>query len=191
MHACWVASVMPDSLRPHGLSPPGSSVHGILQARILEWVAMLSSRGSSRSKDRIRVSCVSCIGRWVLYPQCHLGSPRNHNSGFQYQWFLLFPARDTSPMGRSLLVGRGSSLPFSSVQLLSHVRLLATPWTAAHQASLSITNSQSLLKLTSIELVMPSKHLILCHPLLPLPSSFPSLRVLSNESVLHIRWPEY
>ena len=82
MHACWVASVMPDSLRPHGLSPPGSSVHGILQARILEWVAFPFSRGSSRSKDRIRFSCVSCIGRWVLYPQCHLGSPRNPQ-----QWF--------------------------------------------------------------------------------------------------------
>ena len=66
----------------------------------------------------------------------------------------------------------------------------ATPWTAAHQASLSITNSQSLLKLMSIESVMPSNHLILCHPLLP-PSIFPSIRVFSNESVLHIMWPKY
>ena len=66
-----------------------------------------------------------------------------------------------------------------------------TPWTAAHQASLSITNSQSLLNLMSIESVMPSNHLILCHPLLLLPSIFPSNRVFSNESVLHIRWPEY
>ena len=65
-----------------------------------------------------------------------------------------------------------------------------TPWTAARQAPLSITNSQSLLKLMSIELVMPSNHLILCHPLL-LPSIFPSIRVFSNESVLHIRWPKY
>ena len=67
----------------------------------------------------------------------------------------------------------------------------ATPWTAAHQASLAITNSQSLLKLVSIELVMPSNHLILCHPLLLLPSIFPSIRVFSNESVLHIKWPKY
>ena len=78
-----------------------------------------------------------------------------------------------------------------SVQLLSCVQLLATPWTAARQASLSITNSQSLLKLMSIELVMPSNHLILCHPLLLLPSIFPSIRFFSNESVLRIRWPNY
>ena len=66
-----------------------------------------------------------------------------------------------------------------------------TPWTAAHQASLSITNPRSLLKLMSIELVMPSNHPILCHPLLLLPSIFASMRVFSNESVLHIRWPKY
>ena len=80
---------------------------------------------------------------------------------------------------------------FSSVQSLSPVRLFATPWTAERQASLSITNSQSLLKLMSIELVMPSNHLILCHPLLLLPSIFPSIRVFSIESVFHIRWPKY
>ena len=80
---------------------------------------------------------------------------------------------------------------FSSVQLLSHVRLLATPGTAACQASLSITNSWSLLKLMSIESVMPSNHLILCHPLLLLSSIFPSIRVFSSESVLHIRWAKY
>ena len=79
----------------------------------------------------------------------------------------------------------------SSVQSLSCVRLFATPWTIAHQASLSITNSGSLLKLMSIELVMPYNHLILCHPLLLLTSIFPSIRVSSNESVLHIRWPKY
>ena len=77
---------------------------------------------------------------------------------------------------------------FSSVQLLSHVQLLATSWTAAFQASLSITNSQSLLKLMSIESVMPSNPLILCCPLLLLPSIFPRIRVFSSESVLHIRW---
>ena len=80
---------------------------------------------------------------------------------------------------------------FSSVQLLSHVQLFATPWTAAPQVSLSITNSWRLLKLTSIELVMPSNHLILCCPLLLPPSIFPSIRVFTNESVLHIRWPKY
>ena len=79
----------------------------------------------------------------------------------------------------------------SSVQLLSHVQLFATTWTAAHQASLSTTNSWSLLKLTSSESVMPSNHLILCRPLLLLISIFPSIRDFSNESVLHIRWPKY
>ena len=84
-----------------------------------------------------------------------------------------------------------SHMLFNSVQLLSHVRLFVTPWTAAHQASLSITNPQSLHKLMSIELVMPSSHLILCHPLLLPPSISPSIRVFSDESVLPIRWPKY
>ena len=78
-----------------------------------------------------------------------------------------------------------------SVQSLSCVRLFVIPWTAARQATLSITNSQSLLTLIYIELVMPSNHLILCHPLLLLPLFFPSIRVFSNESVLRIRWPKY
>ena len=80
---------------------------------------------------------------------------------------------------------------FSLLQSLSRVRLLATPWTAAHQASLSITNCRSLLKLMSIELVMPFNHLVLCCPLLLLPSIFPSIRVFSDESPLHNRWPKY
>ena len=82
-------------------------------------------------------------------------------------------------------------IQFSSVQSLSHVRLFATPWIAALQASLFITNCWSLPKSMSIELVMPSNHLILCHPLLLLPSIFPGIRVFSNESALHIRWPKY
>ena len=77
------------------------------------------------------------------------------------------------------------------VQYLSHVHLFVTPWTAACQASLSITNSQSLLKLMSIKSVMPSNHLNLCHLFLILPSVFPNIKVFSSESVLHIRWPEY
>ena len=83
-----------------------------------------------------------------------------------------------------------SNLGISSLQSLSRVQLFATPWTVAHQASLSITNSWSLLKLMSIESMMPSNYLILCHPLLLLPSVIPSIRVFSNESVLHIRWPK-
>ena len=139
---------------PIDYSPP-VSVHGILQARILEWVAMPSSRGSSQLRDRIHVCYVSCIG------------------------------------GGFLTTSATWQLPFNSVQLLNHVQLFATPWTAARQASLSITNSRSLLKLMSIESVMPSNHLILCRPLLLLPSIFPSIRVFSNDSVLRIRWPVY
>ena len=80
---------------------------------------------------------------------------------------------------------------FSSVQSLSCVQLFVTPWTAAHKPFLSITSSWNLLKLMSIELVMPSNHLILYRPLLPPPSIFPSIRVFSDESVLHTRWPKY
>ena len=80
---------------------------------------------------------------------------------------------------------------WQSVPSLSRVQLFATPWTAIHQASLSITNSQSLLKRMSIESVMPSNHLILCLPVIFLPSIFPSIRVFSSESVLHIQWPKY
>ena len=98
------------------------------------------------------------------------------------------------PRSKHLLISwlqSPSALIFSSVQSLSHVRLFATPWTAACQAFLSITNSWSLLKLMPIESVMPSNHLLLCHPLLLLPSIFTSIRVFSDESTLHIRWPKY
>ena len=84
-----------------------------------------------------------------------------------------------------------SSVQFSSIQSLSRVRLFATPWIAARQASLSITNSWSSLKLTCIESVMTSSHLILCRPLLLLPPIPPSIRVFSNESTLHMKWPKY
>ena len=88
-------------------------------------------------------------------------------------------------------VAKENICSISSVRWLSRVQLFAIPWTTAHQASLSITNSQSLLKFMSFESVMPSNYLILCLPLLLLPSIFPSIRVFSNESVLHIRWPKY
>ena len=98
-----------------------------------------------------------------------------------------------SGIGQTCLQLRTSYLKgaFSSVQSLSRVRLFATPWIAARQASLSITNSQSPPKPMSIESVMPSNHLILCRPLLLLPSIFPSIRVFSDESALWIRWPKY
>ena len=94
-------------------------------------------------------------------------------------------------LGFTEFQGIGENNSISSVQSLSHVRLFVTPWTAARQASLSIINSQSLLKLMSIEPVMPSNHLILCHPLPLPPSIFPSIRIFSNESILPIRWPQY
>ena len=92
---------------------------------------------------------------------------------------------------RCLLFGRTAMINLSSVQQLSRVLLFANPWTAARQASLSITNTGSLLKFMPIESVMPSNHLILCHPLLLPPSIFPSIRDFSNESTLLMRWPKY
>ena len=102
---------------------------------------------------------------------------------------FLYYSKFLSTLRMSLIVME--ILRFSSVQSRSHVRLFATPWTATSQASLSITNSRSPPKPMSIELVMPSNHLILCCPLLLLPSIFLSIRVFSNESSLHIRWPKY
>ena len=99
-----------------------------------------------------------------------------------FSTFAIVPSRTLPKCNLALAV--------VDVQSLSRVQLFATPWTAAHQASLSFTISRSLLKLISIELVMPSNHLVLCHPLL-LPSIFPSIRVFSNESALCIRWPKY
>ena len=98
----------------------------------------------------------------------------------------------STPQGAMLLESYVCmSASVSSVQLLSHIRLFVTPWIAARQASLSITNSLSSLRLTSIESVMPSGYLILCCPLLLLPPTPPSIRVFSNESTLHMRWPKY
>ena len=108
-----------------------------------------------------------------------------------FVFVFLFKKKFSTVMSRIFTNISKQELSECSVQLLSHVRLFATPWTAACQASLSITNSQSLLKLMSIELVMPSNHLILCRPLLLLPSIFHSIKVFSNESVLCIRWPKY
>ena len=137
-------------------SLPGSSVHEILQARILKWVAMSSSRGSSQPGGQTQFSYISCIGATSTI------------------WEALFSAFQFSSVAQSCLT-------------------LCNPMYAppACQASLSITNSRSLLKLMSIESVMPFNHLIFCHPRLLPPSIFHSIRAFSNESVLHIRWPKY
>ena len=109
-----------------------------------------------------------------------------------YPWAMFNQLRFYWNSGRTLTrVLKLFHPSFSSVELLSLVQLFATPWTAAHQASLSIINSRSLFKFMSIESVMPANHLILCRPLLLPPSIFPSIRGFSNESALHIRWPKY
>ena len=135
-------------------SPPGSSVHGISQTRLLEWVAILQ-------------------GNFLIQGSTLL---------------LLHWQVDILPLSPNESIVSSVS---QSVQLLSRVQLIATPWNAARQASLSITNSWRPPKPMSIESVMPSNHLILCCPLLLLPSIFPSIRVFSSESVLRIRWPKY
>ena len=153
---------------------PGSSVYGILQARIL-W---RSSQPRNQTQEALS-----------------LRKLRENSLSFQYLSFSYFlfeshPQRIKETQAVTCQVPL--DITFSSVQLLSHVRLFATPWTTALQASLSITSSRSWLKPMSIELVMPSNYLILfSHPLLLLPSIFPSIRVFSSESVLHIRWPKY
>ena len=154
-------------------SSPGSTFPGILQATILEWVAISLSNAW---KWKVKVKLLSRVRLLAtLWTASHQAPP---SMGFSRQEYWSG-------------VPLSSPTSFSSVQSLSCVRLFATPWIAAHQASLSITNSQSPLKLTSIELVMPTSHLILCHPLLLLPPIPPSIRVFSNESTLRMRWPKY
>ena len=116
----------------------------------------------------------------------------SHSEDYLFPLFIVsFAVKQLLSLIRSHLFIFVFNFCYSTVQSLICVRLFETPWTAAHQASLSIVNSQSLLKLTSIESVMPSNHLILCHPLLLLPSIFPSIRVFSNQLALHMRWPKY
>ena len=143
---------------------------------------MSSFRGSSWPRDWTCISYVLCFGRQVLYHERHLVNlPYPYINQKVAVTCLLILSKEDLKQG----------IQFSSIQSLIHVLLLVTPWTAAPQASLSFTNSQNLLKLMSIESVMPSNHLILGHPLFLPPSIFPSIRVFSSESVLHIRRPKY
>ena len=123
-----------------------------------------------------------------IYVHTHVYTSNLHNFIVYYTYIILYIIYIYISQ---IVKNHFGALFDGSVQLLSHVQLFATPWTAAHQASLSITNSRSSLKLMSIELVIPSNHLILCRPLLLLPSIFPSIRVFSKKSVLCIRWPKY
>ena len=137
--------------------------------------------------------CLENYELWlfILYnciPRLDLSSWIDYTENEQHHWFLLVEIFLVYKVSANTELA--NTEPLNSVQLLSCVWLFVTPWIVACQASLSNTNSQSLLKLMSFESVMPSNHLILCHPLL-LPSIFSSIRVFSNESVLHIRWPKY
>ena len=114
-----------------------------------------------------------------------LGKSPGEGNGNPFQYSCLGNPMDRRPWWAAVYRVSKTQTQFSSVQSLSHVQLFVTPWTAAHQALLSITNSQSVLKLMSIELVMPSNHLMLCRPLLLLPSIFPSIRVFKNVSSSH------
>ena len=157
-----VAQLCPVLHGPMGSSPTDSSVHGILQAKIMEWVAILFPKGSSQPRDQTQVSCIA--GRfftiWVI---------RENYLGISNLGILRCCLRD-----------RIAELDRVVVQSLSAVWFFVTPWTSACQPSLSFTISWSLLNLMSIESMMPSTYLIFCLPLLLLPSIFPSIRVFSN-----------
>ena len=170
---------------------PGQNT-GVGSFSFLSWGWIFPTQGSNSSLSHCRQ---------ILYQLSHKGIPRT------LEW-VDYPFTRGSSLPRkwtgiSYIAGRfftnwaireahiKSSVQFSSVQTLSHVWLFVTPWTAACQAFLSITNSQSLLKLMCIDSVMPSNHLILCHPLLFLPSIFSGIREFSKELALHIRWPMY
>ena len=175
-------SLTQDSFPTQGLKPGLPHCRWILyqlshrgSRRILEWVAYPFCSESSPPRNRARVSALRADSLQTELP----GNWRWAWKSAAIPW--TFSVTTTWPLVLT---------QFSSVQLLSRVQLFATQWAAAHQASLSIINSRSLLKFMSITSVMPSNHLILCFPLLP-PSIFPSIRVFSRELVLHIRCPQY
>ena len=167
---------------PRDYRPQSSSVHGTFQARILEWVAISSSSVYSQPRNQQTCSKTRTSQRVVMVLEGSGKSSMRESIPRQVNKKPRVPEEDW---------GVWDSQRDESIQLLRGVQIFVTPWTAECQASLTITNSQSLHKLMSIESVMPSNHLILCRPLLLLPSIFPRTRVFSNESVLHIRWPKY
>ena len=161
---------------PMGCSPPGSSVHGILQARILEWVAISYSRGSSWPRERTRISCISCTGTRILYQLCHLGNP------YLTAWLSL------NYLPRYLL------LSLSSVQFSSVAQSCPTLCDPMNHSTPGLPVHHQLPEFTQTHVhwaVMPSSYLILCCPLVLLPPIPPSIRVFSNESTLPMRWPKY
>ena len=159
-------SVLFDSLRPHGLQHTRLHCLWNSPGKNTDVGFHFYFRESSLPRDQTRVSCVSWIGRWTLY-HC-----KSLLTGVSVSIFTIL---------------KSSLRTIRSDLSVSHVQLFATPWIAARQASLSITNSRSSLRLMSIESIMPSSHLILCRPLLLLPPTPPSIRVFSNESTLRMR----
>ena len=176
---------------PFDCSLPGSSIHGIIQASILEWVVFPSPGDLPNPGMELR----SPVLHMVSLPAEPQGKPKIIGMGSLSLLRRIFPGQKLTRLfciaGGFLTNWAISTVQFSSVQFLRHVWLFMTPWIAPRQASLSITNSQSLLKLMSIESVMPSSHLILSHPLLLRPPILPSIRVFSNESALPFRWRMY
>ena len=164
-------------------SLPVSCVHGILQARVLEWVAISFSGGSSRLRDRTRSPALQADALPSEPPESYLRQERIELSTDQSWPYCLLT-------WQVLLSKLPVKVYASVVQSLSCLTL-HEPTDCSMTAFLSFIISWSLLKLMSIESLMPSNHLILCHPLLCLPSTFPSIRVFSNESALRIRWPKY
>ena len=189
---------------PLNCNPPGSSVHGTFQAKILEWVAISYTRvfpsnsikhcycdDNSSWRRKRQPTPVFLPGESHGRRSLGVYSPRGHKESDVTE--RLHSLTHCEDMLQLWLISAINELPvpFSSVQSLSRVWFFATPWIAACQASLSITNSRSSPRLTSIESMMPSSHLILCHPLLLLPPIPPSIRVFSNESTLCMKWPKY
>ena len=172
-----VAQSCPTLSDPMDYSLPGSSIHGIFQARVLEWGAIAFSASTCNSPGWCESAEKSHQAEHA--PSSHLAFI---TSAQPSTLTALQPRQTLGPLYHE-------HQQFSAVLSLSRVRFFATPWTAARQASLSITISRSLLKLMSFESVMPPSHLLLCPPLLLLLSIFPSIRVFSNESGLCIRWP--
>ena len=172
-------------------------MESVLSDHFLQWLVTDTGLGLEEGRERLREKWTPFCGALSSFqslgnswcPFCpELFSPWLL-CGWQFLVTHMLPSKAIQSKASSLNTFPPSQ--FSSVQSLSRVRLFATPWIAARQASLSITNSWSSLRLTSIESVIPSSHLILCHPLLLLPPIPPSIRVFSNESTLRMRWPKY
>ena len=170
---------------PLDCSLPGSSVHGIFQARVLEWGAIAFSALLGIYPDKTMMKNVTCTPTLIETLFTITKTWKNLNTYWQMN------GERRCKHGTQWNIQFSSVQSLSPVQSLSCVWLFVTPWIVARQDSLSITNSQNLLKLMSIESVMPSSHLILCHPLLLLSPIPPSIRVFSNESTLRMRWPKY